>query len=29
MELGLSLDPMLEGKTVRRVWNWKKPLGSL
>ena len=24
-----SLDPRQEGEAVRRVWDWKKPLGSL
>jgi hypothetical protein len=24
-----SLDPRWEGEVVRRVWDWKKPLGSL
>ena len=24
-----SLDPRLEGKAVRRVWDWKKFLGPL
>ena len=23
-----SLDPRQEGEAVRRVWDWKKPLGS-